>query len=354
MKRALFVKTKNLGDAVVLTAAIQALPQDYALDILCFQDCAELYSGIPKIDRVWTVTRGKRGLSAISEGLTLSRRLRERHFDLFCHFSDDWRGALLARFLSPPLRVAFHTNRRPLFWNRSFNVLAKRPSVRRHSADLDVDILRRSKIFEGDTPAYIPPLVEDATDKIQTYLAQKRLIAGRYVVVHLPSRWKFKELPSSTSVDLVCGVVDRGHQVVLTGDNGDYSKLSNIQSQIQTDRIHLFAGRSLAEFSELLRNASAIISIDSLAIHLASAHQKPVIAIFGPSGELNWRPWRTPHRVVTQTDRYSCRPCGMDGCAGSKVSECLRTMPAVRILEALDELLAVTLGSGCNAGEHAG
>lgn len=339
MRRVLFVKTKNLGDAVVLTAAVHALPRGYVVDILCFKDCAELYYGIPSVDRIWTVTRGRRGLPAVLEGLSLFRELSERHFDLFCHFSDDWRGALLSRFLRPRLSVAFQSTRRPLFWNKSFDVLAKRSNVRRHSADLDVDILRRSKVFQGDTPAYIPPFCEQATLQTKTYLTERMLVTRGYVVVHLPSRWQFKELPLETSVDLLRGLVDRGHQVVLTGDNADFSKLSNIRHQIQTDSVHLFVGRSLGQFSELLKNASAVISIDSLAIHLASAHQTPVVAIFGPSGELNWRPWKAAHRVVSQIDRYPCRPCGMDGCAGSKISECLRTMAASRILEAFDELL---------------
>lgn len=350
MKQALFIKTKNLGDAVVLTAAIKALPRDYALDILCFRDCAELYSGIPSVDRIWSVTRGQRGLVALSEGISLFRSLHARKYDLLCHFSDDWRGALLARFLRPRLSVAFESEKRPSFWNRSFSILAKRSNVRRHAAELDVDLLRRSKVFKGDTPSYIPPHIHGASRGLQNYLTETGLAIDGYLVVHLASRWQFKELPPDTSVELLRELVDRGFRVVLTGDKNDSSKLRYIRDQLHTDSVYLCIGRTLGEFSELLKGASAVISIDSLALHLASAHQTPVIAIFGPSGELNWRPWKTPHRVVSQIDRYPCRPCGMDGCAGSKVSECLRTMPVSQILEALDGLIPVGLADRGKAG----
>jgi heptosyltransferase-3 len=63
-----------------------------------------------------------------------------------------------------------------------------------------------------------------------------------------------------------------------------------------------------------------------------------VVALFGPSGEIEWGPWQVPNRVVTSS--HSCRPCGNDGCGGGKVSECLTTLGVKQVLAAVDELLA--------------
>ncbi|PIV72226.1 MAG: putative lipopolysaccharide heptosyltransferase III, partial [Rhodocyclales bacterium CG17_big_fil_post_rev_8_21_14_2_50_68_7] len=65
----------------------------------------------------------------------------------------------------------------------------------------------------------------------------------------------------------------------------------------------------------------------------------PVVAIFGPSGEKNWAPWGVPHRVVA-SDRHGCRPCGIDGCGGGKLSDCLVSLEAGRVIAAARELLA--------------
>jgi heptosyltransferase-3 len=65
--------------------------------------------------------------------------------------------------------------------------------------------------------------------------------------------------------------------------------------------------------------------------------QTPVVALFGPSGDLEWGPWQVKARVVTSN--HSCRPCGMDGCAGSKVSECLTTLPVDTVLNAVRDLI---------------
>ncbi|MGH2638283.1 MAG: glycosyltransferase family 9 protein, partial [Rhabdochlamydiaceae bacterium] len=62
-----------------------------------------------------------------------------------------------------------------------------------------------------------------------------------------------------------------------------------------------------------------------------------VVVLFGPTSEINWGPWRNPMaRVVTQT--MSCRPCFMDGCGGSKRSDCLTTLPVEQVLSAVQIL----------------
>jgi len=65
----------------------------------------------------------------------------------------------------------------------------------------------------------------------------------------------------------------------------------------------------------------------------------PSVAIFGPSGDKEWGPWNVAHRVVASI-AHPCRPCGQDGCAGSKVSACLTELPVEAALTACEELLA--------------
>ena len=54
-----------------------------------------------------------------------------------------------------------------------------------------------------------------------------------------------------------------------------------------------------------------------------------------------WGPWRVAQRVVA-SDAHPCRPCGLDGCGGGKVSECLTTLPVDRVHAAFAALLAQT------------
>jgi len=96
---------------------------------------------------------------------------------------------------------------------------------------------------------------------------------------------------------------------------------------------------SLKELGALTGQARIFIGVDSMPMHLAAAMGTPAVALFGPSGELQWGPWRVAHRVVA-SDRHPCRPCGLDGCGGGKVSECLTTLPVEPVLHAAQQLLA--------------
>ena len=67
----------------------------------------------------------------------------------------------------------------------------------------------------------------------------------------------------------------------------------------------------------LLECAKLFFGVDSAPMHMAAALGTPVAAIFGPSGDVMWGPWQ----VANQTITGDCpeRPCGRDGCNGSKV-----------------------------------
>ena len=101
---------------------------------------------------------------------------------------------------------------------------------------------------------------------------------------------------------------------------------------------------SLRELAALTARARLFFGVDSAPMHIASATGTPAVALFGPSSEVAWGPWRVPHRVVTSA--HPCRPCGLDGCGGSKVSECLTTLPLDRVHAALVELLRETGSDG--------
>ena len=89
---------------------------------------------------------------------------------------------------------------------------------------------------------------------------------------------------------------------------------------------------------QLTARARLFIGVDSMPMHLAAAMGTPTVALFGPSREAEWGPWNVEQRVVTTT--HSCRPCGLDGCGGGKVSECLTFLPVDAVHAAARELLA--------------
>ena len=103
------------------------------------------------------------------------------------------------------------------------------------------------------------------------------------------------------------------------------------------DVVNLSGRVTLKELAALIEMSELLVCVDSVPFHMANALKKRVVAIFGPTSDVTWGPWRNVEaRVVAQN--FSCRPCYQDGCGGSKMSDCLATLPVGMVLKAIDSL----------------
>ena len=165
--------------------------------------------------------------------------------------------------------------------------------------------------------------------------------------VHPGSRWLFKCWPAERTAALLDLIVADGLAVIVTGAPDDRERalttavLAAVRPATLPRVVNLTGALSMPELAALTACARAFAGVDSAPMHIAAAMGTPALALFGPSSEFAWGPWRVAQRVVAST-QYSCRPCGLDGCGGGKVSECLTTLPVERVHAALASLLAET------------
>jgi heptosyltransferase-3 len=256
----------------------------------------------------------------------------------------DWRGALLARLLDNDISVSRQTDRRGSFWHQSFDILTESLDDIRPIAEQDVDLLRAVGLYgQFKAPSYLVKPAAKQKLKIKNWLSKKSITSNKkLVVIHAPSRWKFKELPIATWANVIDALLDKKYEVVLCGSKDDLltNQAIHASCRMKPTITHNF---SLEDTAALYSLAHLVLTIDSMSTHLASATQTPVISIFGPSNEKNWGPWGGKHRVIALTAEnsptFACRPCGQDGCEGTKVSQCLIQMrPSMIIQEALSML----------------
>ena len=341
----MFLKTKNIGDSIILTSAISALPKDYQyVDIVCLPESEPIFKMHPRVRHVFVIPRHLKGFSKVMAYIKFYQKITSYSYDLLAHFSNDWRGALLQRIFPAKLSVARRTHRRGQFWHQSFDILTESLDDIRPIAEQDVDLLRAVGLYGNvKAPSYLVKASINQKSKIKNWLSKHSVVSNKkLVVIHAPSRWKFKELPIATWVNVIDKLKEKKFEVVLCGSKEDLSTNQAIYAlckmkPILTDKF------SLEDTAALYSLAHLVLSIDSMSTHLASATQTPVISIFGPSNEKNWGPWGGKHRVIALTSEdaptFACRPCGQDGCEGSKISQCLVQMnPSMIIHEALKML----------------
>ncbi len=135
-------------------------------------------------------------------------------------------------------------------------------------------------------------------------------------------------------------LIERGVKVVVTAGPGE-----DVEAIVKDLPVLNFCGAlQLKEFAALIRSSACLLCVDSLPFHIASALKKPVVALFGPTSEITWGPWRNPEAVVL-TENFSCRPCYQDGCGGSKKSDCLEQISVERVWSALEAKIFPKIGA---------
>jgi heptosyltransferase-3 len=168
--------------------------------------------------------------------------------------------------------------------------------------------------------------------------------------MHAGSRWLFKCWQAERTAALVEAIVDDGLAVVMTGAPDARERALNdailalLPPAARERTVDLTGQLPLSDLGALTSRARAFAGVDSAPMHIAAAVGTPTLAIFGPSSEIAWGPWQAPARVVTSA--HPCRPCGLDGCGGGKVSECITTLPVARVHDALRDLIAATAREG--------
>ena len=348
VRRVLIIKLRHHGD-VLLSSPVFSVLKRHAphsqIDALIYSDTADMLSLHPAIDQLHLIDRQwkKRGvLGYLAHELALLRALRERRYDLIIHLTDHPRGAWVSRLCRARWAIASKVDGRGRWWKGAFTHFCSIPrAAGRHTVELNLDALRRIGIcLSSEEKRVILVAGNEAESRITTLLAELNLETKAFILIHPTSRWLFK----CWSADKMAALIDRlqgqSYRVVLSAapDAAELAMLNSIQTQLKHPVLSVAGRLSLKELAALIARARLFIGVDSAPMHIAAAMGTPTVALFGPSGDKEWGPWEVAHRIVA-SDSHPCRPCGIDGCGGGKVSDCLTTLPVERVYRAVQELL---------------
>jgi heptosyltransferase-3 len=352
VRRALVVKLRHHGD-VLLSSPVFSVLHAHAphieIDALVYADTAEMLMQHPAIAQLHTIDRRWKKQGPVAHAVAewrLLQTLRARRYDLIVHLTEHPRVAWLARLCGASWAVAPEMKQRGAFWKNSFSHFYGKPAnALRHTVERNLDALRRIGLYPAaDERALTLVPGRQAEARVALLLREQGIEAseaGRFIHVHPASRWHFKCWPVDKMAALIDRLHDEGRRVVLTAapDPAEIAMIENIQRLLRQPAITLAGQLSLRELAALTAQARLFIGVDSAPMHIAAAVATPAVALFGPSGDREWGPWGVGHRVVT-SDAHPCRPCGIDGCGGSKVSDCLTTLSVDRVHAAVQELLS--------------
>ena len=353
IRRALVVKLRHHGDVLLASPVFRVLANrapHAEIDALVYDDTRDMLAGHPAIAQVHGIGRTWRHAGLAEQARresALFSALRERRYQLVVHLTDHWRGAWLSQALRPRWCVA--PERDNTFWRWSFTHRYKLPRhTPRHAVEANLDALRRIGLYpeEDEKPLVMVPGAQ-AEAKVEALLAEAGVATRGFIHVHPTSRWLFKTWTEAQSAELLRALASDGHRIVVTAapDPRERALVDAIRAALSPaarERLVDLGGQlALPELAALTSHARVFVGVDSAPMHIAAAMQTPTLALFGPSGEFEWGPWMVEQRVVV-SHAHPCRPCGLDGCGGGKVSECLTTLPVEHVHAQFRALIAAT------------
>jgi heptosyltransferase-3 len=347
-QRILCIKLKHIGDVLLMTPAIRALRLAWPgsrIAALVPRGTEEILAGNPDLDAVLVFSRGEgwRG------NWQTIRALRRFAPDLVLEMGQGDREAILGWVSGARERVGYAPGSSG-GWRRRLLTRMVPWNGLQHMVETNLDLVRAIGV-----PAAASRPVLMVCPEVRSRMLARLGSAGLgsdqpLVIVHPVSRWLFKAWPGGGCVEVIDRLSrEQGVAVALSSGPGpaEVQAASRILAGVTVPVINLVGRTSLEELAAVLERAALFIGVDSAPMHMAAALGVPVVALFGPSGEFSWGPWGDGHAVVSSP--FLCRPCGRDGCLGSKRSDCLEAITAQAVLEAAAPALrrlAAVAGAG--------
>lgn len=347
----LVIQTSFLGDMVLTTPLLVRLAQRGPVDVVATPTAAPLLANHPAVRDV--IVYDKRGVASGVRGLLRTARALRTRADgeprgatVAYLAQGSLRSATLARLAGIGERVGFDTSAGRRFYTR---LIPYDPTL--HHAER---LWRLANSDDESPPAPLHPRLYPSPNDhaaAASLLQSAGVAPGAPMIVLAPgSVWATKRWPHFRSLAIALATdprTSRARQVVM-GGAGDSGLAREIADGLQsvgaplpidaTGRLPLLASAAL------LQRAGAIVTNDSLPLHLASAVGTPTVALFGPTvPELGFGPL-APSAESLGVSGLSCRPCHAHGPSACPLGHwrCMEELSVARVIDAVTELMRVT------------
>ena len=304
MSRILFIKPKHIGDSLILTPTLTAVRQAYPaaeIWVAVRKGCEGILAGCPAVDRILTlapVEEKKRPPLAFAAEMLQLLRLARVKFDYVFELGDAHRGRWLSLFCRAKYKYSVKTTG-PLkgFWRRRFSGVSNFDWATCHRVEKDFYSVHEFLKL----PLPIPGLTFDR-NRARVWEPSRAL--GNFAVLQIGTRqqrnrWHYEGW-REVGKHLLTHFSDL---VISTGPDADeIAEARRLQADLGGKPLCTLGQTSWSEVADLFYRARLCVSPSTAALHLAAACQCPSVAVFGPTIEDHWHPWRTPHRIVTVRD----------------------------------------------------
>ncbi len=318
----LVIQTAHLGDVVLTLPLIQRLADRHGpVDVVTTPAALPLVETHPAVHRVIPFDKhgADKGLGGL---LRVGRALRPAGYARAFLPHGSLRSAALAWLAGAAERIGFEGAPGAI----ACTARVRRPAAGHMST-------RLAALAGTGAPPSAPWLVLTAPDRTRAedWLSARGLVEP-FIALAPGSRWGTKRWPYFPDLASVLEVP----AVVLGGPED--AELGTAVVRAAPGRVRDAVGAlTLRESAAVIERSVLLVTNDSVALHLATALGRPVVAIFGPTvTRFGFGPIGVEDQVIEQTG-LPCRPCSPHGPMTCPLGHhrCMRELQVARVLEAI-------------------
>ena len=164
------------------------------------------------------------------------------------------------------------------------------------------------------------------------------LFRSLFITISPASVWFTKQFPLDKWIEFLSAVPER-FSVFLLGSAEDHAVCETIRTSSAKATVQNLAGAlTLLESAALMKDADMNFVNDSAPMHLASAMNAPVTAVFCSTvPSFGFGPLSDKSFIVETIEKLNCRPCGLHGHRSCPEGhfDCARTILREQLLAAI-------------------
>lgn len=300
----LIIQTAFTGDVILATPMIEKLHQFYPdaeIDFLLKKGNESLFTNHPLLRKVLIFNK-KEG--KIKQLWNLIKQVRAEKYDYVINLHRFFSSGLIVALSGAKHKIGFDKN--PM----AFTYTHKTTHIINEKGNFVHEIDRNLALIQSftDNKTVKPKLYPSAQD----YESVKT--DNIYVCVAPASVWFTKQFPEQKWVELI-NHIPENIEVKLLGGPTDADLCNRIKSNSTHMNIKVMAGQlSFLASAALIQNAKMNFVNDSAPLHMASATNAPVAAIFCSTiSQFGFTPVSDKSFLIESEENLACRPCGLHG-----------------------------------------
>lgn len=302
-QKILIIQTAFLGDAILISSIVEKLKTTFPnsrLQLLIRKGFEDIYTGHPFIERIWLHDKkNHKGLGLLSLGL----KIRKEKFDMVINAHRFASSGLITFLSGAKIKIGFNKNPFSFCYTKKIKHIIKKGT---HEIDRNHQLI--SDITD-QIPAK-PKLYPQKADfeYIKNYQDKK------YFCIAPSSIWFTKQWPKHKWLELI-NKIPPDNAIYLLGSTNDRILCEEIINSANRTNIFNLAGRlSILQSAALMQKAQMNFVNDSGPLHIASAINAPVRAVFCSTvPDFGFGPLSDNSKVIEVQEQLDCRPCGLHG-----------------------------------------